>query len=214
MGTRDGMEPRRFARLAEGRSTEEGYWPLPPDGLCLSSFLLLSRPARREEVLVGKIDPRAPWDKIGALNAHRIQLNAEGWMLPSCHLLWFESPKDAAHRILDEQLGLEGVSLGDPKIFSEKYRPRRHPERGEHWDLEFLFRGVIPPAWTPAHPAWTELRYVIPSKTSRSEFTRSHDEILEWAGFAIGRTPHEYALRSPRHRGGSYRAFKRGARVR
>ena len=182
----DGREPRRFARLTEGRSTEEGYWPLPPDGLCLSSFLLLSRPSRREEVLVGKIDPRAPWDRIGALNAHRIRLNTEGWMLPSCHLLWFESPQDAARRILREQPGLDDLPLSGPQVFSEKYRPRRHPERGEHWDLEFQFRGMVPPTWTPAHPAWHELRYVVPSKTPRSEFTRSHDEVLELAGFAIG----------------------------
>jgi ADP-ribose pyrophosphatase YjhB (NUDIX family) len=186
MSAADGKEHRRFARLAEGRSTEEGYWPLPPDGLCLSSFLLLSRPEKREEVLVGKIDPSAPWDRIGALNAHRIGLNAEGWMLPSCHLLWFESPQDAARRILEEQLGLDGIVISDPQVFSEKYRSRRHPERGEHWDLEFLFRGVVPQTWMPAHPAWRELHWVNPSKTPRSEFTRSHDEVLELAGFSFG----------------------------
>ena len=180
------QEPRRFARLAAGRSATEGYWPLPPDGMCLSSFVLLSRPERLEEVLVGRINPDAPWDSIGALDAHRVQLNCEGWMLPSCHLLWFESPHDAALRILKEQLGLDGVVLSGPQIFSEMYRPRRHPERGEHWDLEFLFRGVVPPTWTAAHPAWRELRWVNPSETPRTDFTRSHDEVLELAGFSFG----------------------------
>jgi ADP-ribose pyrophosphatase YjhB (NUDIX family) len=181
-----GGEARRFARLAEGRSAEEGYWPLPPDGLCLSSFLVLSPSGIRTKVLVGKIDPRGPWGEIGALNPHRIQLNSEGWMLPSCHLLYFESPRDAAIRVLREQLGLENLTLEGPSIFSEKYRPRRHPERGEHWDLEFVFRGEVPTRRTPAPAAWKELRFIDPSKTARSEFTRSHDEVLELAGFAIG----------------------------
>lgn len=192
-GTERGATPdtgggggRRFARLTEGRSTAEGYWPLPPDGLCLSSFLLLSRPKEPGSVLVGRIDPQGPWNEIGALDPHRVQLNADGWMLPSCHLLYFESPDDAARRILWEQLGLEGVSLQGPRIFSEKYRPRRHPQRGEHWDLQFLYTGVVPSSWVPAHPAWVELRFIEPAKVARAEFTRSHDEVLELAGFGIG----------------------------
>jgi ADP-ribose pyrophosphatase YjhB (NUDIX family) len=177
---------RRFARLAEGRSKEEGYWPLPPDGLCLSSFLLLSPSGLRDKVLVGRIDPEGPWAEIGALNPRRIQLNAEGWMLPSCHLLYFESPDDAARRILDEQLGLRDIPLEAPLVFSEKYRPRRHPQRGEHWDLEFLYRGEVPSTWVPKHGAWKLLRFVDPSQTPREEFTRSHDEILELVGFRVG----------------------------
>jgi len=176
-------EPRRFSRLAEGRSSRDGYWPLPPDGLCLSSFVLLSPRGRSAEVLVGRLDPAAPWDQIGAMDPRRVQLNAEGWMIPSCHLLWFESPLDAARRVVREQLGPLEIDLTGPEVFSERYRPRRHPERGEHWDLEFLYRGTAPPAWTPAHPAWKELRWANPSKTPRSEFTRSHDEVLELAGF-------------------------------
>jgi ADP-ribose pyrophosphatase YjhB (NUDIX family) len=180
-----GGDARRFARLAEGRSLEEGYWPLPPDGLCLSTFLVLSPNGVRTRVLVGEIDPRGPWDEIGALNSYRIQLNSGRWMLPSCHLLYFESPHDAANRVLSEQLGLENIMLEGPSIFSEKYRPRRHPERGEHWDLEFVYRGEVPTGWTPVHPAWKELRFVDPCETPRSEFTRLHDEVLELAGFAF-----------------------------
>jgi ADP-ribose pyrophosphatase YjhB (NUDIX family) len=182
----DGPKDRRFTRLAEGRSTEDGYWSLPPDGLCLSSFLLLSPPGARSKVLVGRIDPKASWAEIGALNPTRIQLNSAGWMLPSCHLLYFESPHDAALRVLREQLGLDPIVLEGPQIFSERYRPPRHPERGEHWDLEFVYRGEVPAGWAPAHPAWRELRFVEPSLTARTEFTRSHDEVLELAGFSIG----------------------------
>ncbi len=179
-------DDRRFSRFAEGRSVEEGYWPLPPDGLCLSSFVLLSRPEEPGKVLLGRLDPAGPWARIGALDPRRIQLNSEGWMLPSCHLLYFESPEDAARRVVREQLGLEGIRLSPVEVHSEKYAPRRHPERGEHWDLEFVYRADSPSGWVPRHPAWRELEFLDPSTTRRSEFTRSHDEVLELAGFAIG----------------------------
>lgn len=178
-----GFAQRRFSRFAEGRSTSDGYWPLPPDGLCLSSFVLLSPSARPHEVLVGRLDPTAPWADIGALDPRRVELNAQGWMLPSCHLLYFESPHDAAQRVLREQLGLERVALEGPRVFSEKYRPRRHPERGDHWDLEFVYRGTLESDSAPSHPAWSELRFVDPEERSRTEFTRSHDEVLELAGY-------------------------------
>jgi hypothetical protein len=136
-------------------------------------------------VLVGKIDPAGPWDHIGALDPRRVELNSAGWMLPSSHLLYYESPAQAAIRVLEDQLGISRLSLTGPTVVSEKYTPRRHPERGDHWDLEFLYRGEAPPSWRPAHPAWRELRFIDPGATPRAEFTRSHDEVLELAGFGI-----------------------------
>jgi predicted pyridoxine 5'-phosphate oxidase superfamily flavin-nucleotide-binding protein len=177
---------RRFARFAEDRPPGAGYWPLPDDGLCLSSFVLLSPRDSPNEVLLGRLDPAGGWDRIGALDPLRVQRNAEGWMLPSCHLRYFEAPDEAARRVLDEQLGLAGLALGPPSVFSERYRPRRHPERGEHWDLEFLYRATAPAGWAPRHPAWRELRFLDPSATPRAEFARSHEEVLELAGYRIG----------------------------
>ncbi len=181
-----GPTGRRFCRLSLEATPANGTWPVPPDGLCLSSFLLLSPAGRSKEVLVGKLDPRAPWAEIGALDPRRVTLNASGWMLPSCHLLYFESPETAARRVASEQLGIDRVELEAPRIFSEAYRPARHPERGEHWDIEFLYRGVAPAHWRPRHSAWVELKFLDPSATARAEFTRSHDQVLELAGFAIG----------------------------
>jgi ADP-ribose pyrophosphatase YjhB (NUDIX family) len=180
-----GPTGRRFARFARDRLVSEGYWPLPEDGLCLSSFLVLSPEGRPGEVLVGRIDPNGPWDEIGALDPRRVRMNAEGWMLPASHLLYFESPEEAARRVLKEQVGLEGLPLDPPSVFSECYQPRRHPERGMHWDLEFIFRGGAPAAWSPRHPAWAELRFIDPATTPRNRFTRSHDEVLELAGYRI-----------------------------
>ncbi len=174
---------RRFSRFASDPPVSSGSWPLPEDGLCLSAFVLLSPPGHPEQVLVGRLNPRHPWGELGALDPRRVELNAEGWMLPSCHLLHFEPPDAAAARIVKEQLGLPGLSLKGPQVFSETYAPRRHPNRGSHWDLEFLYRGTLPRGGVLTHPAWAELRSVDPARTPRSDFTRSHDEVLELAGY-------------------------------
>jgi len=179
-------EERRFCRFATARRPEEGYSELPPDGLCLSSFVLLSPKGHPERVLVGKLDPTAPWRKIGALDARRVQQNATGWMLPSSQLMFFESPEAAAHRVVAEQLGLGPVPLGPPQVVSEAYRSPRHPERAMHWDLEFLFRGAVDLERAPRHAAWVELAFIEPARTPTSAFTRSHEEVLENAGFTIG----------------------------
>lgn len=183
----EGAGPRCFARFADDREVADGYWPLPPDGLCLSAYVLLSPKAGPREVLLGRLDPAANWWEIGALNPERVRSNSEGWMLPSSHLRYFEPPEVAARRVLSEQLGLEDVPLGRSEVFSETYRPKRHPERGLHWDLQFLVRATAPPEWVPRHPAWRELRFLEPAATPRSSFRRSHDEVLELAGYAVGR---------------------------
>jgi ADP-ribose pyrophosphatase YjhB (NUDIX family) len=179
-------EARRFCRFATGRAVADGYWDLPPDGLCLSSFVLVSPKGHPGRVLVGKLEPSAPWMRIGALDPRRVSLNASGWMLPSSHLLFFESPEEAARRVLTEQLGLPGVPLAGPLVGSETYRSPRHPEEAMHWDLEFLFRGELGSVDAPSHPAWRELAFVEPAKLPRTAFTRSHEEILETAGFRVG----------------------------
>ena len=176
---------RRISRLSAHASLAQATWPLPPDGLCLSSFVLLSSDAKRSDVLVGRLDPSAPWDRIGALDPRRIELNAPGWMLPSCHLIYYESPEAAARRVLREQLGLGDVPLDPPLVFSEMYVPRRHPDLGEHWDIEFVFRATLASA-PRSHPAWRELRFVDPRSTPRESFTRSHDEVLELVGYRFG----------------------------
>jgi len=96
-----------------------------------------------------------------------------------------EAPEAAARRILDEQLGGCRPSLDDLRISSEVYAPRAFPQLTHHWDLEFLFRGTIAESELPRSTAWTELRFVETSSTNASEFSRSHDEVLQKAGFPI-----------------------------
>jgi ADP-ribose pyrophosphatase YjhB (NUDIX family) len=177
---------RKFCRLSKPPFAKSSELPGPlEDTLCLSAFVLLSEEGRPSTVLMGHLDPRADWEHIGALDPGRVEAHRHGWMLPSSHLMLRESPQEAAQRILDEQLGLGELSLSGPEVFSEVYTPKRFPDLKEHWDLEFVFRGVVPAGTVLDAPAWTALRFVNPANTKRDEITRGHEDILELAGFSL-----------------------------
>src|SRR5206468_4725043 len=69
------------------------------------------------------------WDHIGALDPSRVEAHSHGWMLPSSHLIFRESPDDAARRIAREQLELPDLALTGPTVVSEVYTPKRSEER-------------------------------------------------------------------------------------
>jgi ADP-ribose pyrophosphatase YjhB (NUDIX family) len=176
---------RRFCRFAR-TIPEHGYGAvytteIPEGGLCLSSFLIVTEGGGR--VLMGHLNPRAPWDDMGALDAERVRVHSKGWMLPSSHLMLFESPQEAAQRVLKEQLGMQNIKLSDPMVVAEVGTPKRFPSLPKHWDFEFIFRGKAPSGSPPEHEAWSELRYIDLKQTPRQEIARSHDEVLENAGF-------------------------------
>jgi ADP-ribose pyrophosphatase YjhB (NUDIX family) len=173
----------RFTRTSEGhpfglRWGESG-------GLCLSSFLILSKAGTPSSVLVGRLNPDAPWDHLEGLDAERIEAHRGGWLLPASHLLLREAPDDSARRILDEMLGGVRPSLEPAQVVSQVYSPRRFPETHHHWDISFLYRGTVsgPPPSVPA--VWKELRFIDVRSARRSEFARSHEEVLENVGLAI-----------------------------
>jgi ADP-ribose pyrophosphatase YjhB (NUDIX family) len=134
---------------------------------------------------MGKINPEADWDHIGALDASRVRVHSKGWMLPSSHLMLYESPQAGAKRILREQLDLKDAVLEDPKMVSEVYTPKRFPNLPRHWDLEFIFRSEIKKSSLRTHKAWRELRFIDVDKIPRSDIARSHDDILDSVGLHI-----------------------------
>jgi len=164
---------RLFARF-----TKTGAQPrineIPDGGFCISSFVILTRQGRPNEVLMGRLDVNADWERIGGLNKERAELNSKGWMLPSCHLLYGESPQDAAKRILDEQLGMSDQKLQGPVVFSDVSGPKNH------WDIEFLFAGER--AEAKQHTAWKELRFVDTTRLQQTDFARSHEDVLAHIG--------------------------------
>ena len=173
---------RRFCRFYKPADTPFGMPEVPAGGLCLSVFLVITETGHGNRVLMGHLNPAAPWDHIGALDPSRAAVHSKGWMLPSSHLIVKESPQAAARRVAREQLELPDLPLGEPRVVSDLGTPRRFPGMGDHWDLEFLVRGELDAADVPPAAAWTELRFVDLDATPKSAIARSHEDILESAG--------------------------------
>lgn len=164
---------RQFTRFSR-TSAPPRISEIPDGGFCLSSFVVLSRTGRPNDVLLGRLDPNAEWEHIGGLGKDRAEANSKGWMLPSSQLLYGESPSDAAKRILAEMLGISDQQLKGPAVFSEVYGPKNH------WDIEFIFTGERESA--KPHRAWRELRFVDCAQLQQTDFARSHQDILAHIG--------------------------------
>jgi ADP-ribose pyrophosphatase YjhB (NUDIX family) len=178
---------RRFCRFSHSPATAAFGMPeVPADGLCLCAFVVLSSEKHPSRVLLGKLNPAAPWDHLGALDPSRVVAWKDRWMLPSSHLLMLEDPRDAARRILEELVGLRARPLEGPIVTSEVYGPPRHPAAKQHWDLEFIFRGAVSEDEITPPDAWADLTFVDPSTLRPDEVARSQEDILAHAGYPIG----------------------------
>lgn len=103
-------------------------------------------------------------------------------MIPSCHLQLFESPSEAASRIADEQLGVPGLQIGAPRVFSEAYGRADDPANDPHWDLHFVF-DVEWPKGRPVHARpWLELRFAAVDDLPPGSVARGHEDIVRLAG--------------------------------
>lgn len=175
--------PRKFQRLRPVADPASGVETVPSDGLCLSVFLLVEPPGRGGEILLGRVDPTQPWAWLGGLSPDRIHGIGDRWMLPSSHLIAYESPAAAADRIATEQLEAPGLQLRGPEVHSEaEHRPGRPPE-DLHWDLHFLFHGEWPPERpVRAHP-FRELRFFPHGALAPLGIARGGDDILRLAGY-------------------------------
>jgi ADP-ribose pyrophosphatase YjhB (NUDIX family) len=174
---------RRFARLRRGPvEASSGASELPDNGFCLSVFLVLEPPDRPGAVLMGRINPNADWWEIGALDPKRFGMVGDRWMLPSCQLLLFESPADAARRILKEQLGAAPLPLEGPFTFSDPSPRPGSPGKDPHWDFHFVYRGRWGSSVPPQAPAWRRLEFVDVGRTRRAEIARDQGDVLELVG--------------------------------
>jgi ADP-ribose pyrophosphatase YjhB (NUDIX family) len=173
---------RKFAAFVKDGREGMGIVESKEDGFCISAFLLIKDKENPRRVLLGKLNQDAPWDHIGALIKSMREDYSKGWMIPSSHLLYGESPLEAAKRIAREQLEVDPATLGltSPKVDSEVYASKRHPERKNHWDMEFLFEGKASRSdvLNKAPRAWRMLDFVDIDKVNKSEIVRSHEDIL------------------------------------
>lgn len=174
---------RKFCRFS---SSKDAFGlvikEIPEGGFCLSIFLLISKKSNKPNVLLGKINPEADWEHVGALDRKRAEMFKDGWMLPSSHLILYESPQEAAKRVLKEQLGLSGIKLNGPIVVSEVYRNPRHTSAENHWDIEFIFTSTYDMEINNFPAFWRELRFVELDTLKKEEITRSHGDIIENAG--------------------------------
>ena len=178
---------RRFTRFRRGPvGGSTGASEVPDNGMCLSVFLVLSPPGDPGAVLLGKVDPTADWWEVGALDPKRVESIGERWMLPSSQLLLFESPADAARRILKEQLATPPIPLDGPLVFSDPSARPGTPGHDPHWDVHFVYRGTWSSSTVPAAPAWKHLEFREVARTGRAEFARDQGDVLELAGLSPG----------------------------
>lgn len=184
---RDMTTDRRFCRFYRRPHGKTGFGmnEVPEDGICLSSFVILTPENARSSVLLGKLNPEAPWDHIGALDPERVKAWQEGWMLPSSHLIYLEGPQEAATRIQKEQLKIGPVPLMGPIVVSEVYTPQRHPESKQHWDLQFIFTGTLQSDRPPESSAWRALRFIDTQDLKRTDLVRAQADILGYAGLPV-----------------------------
>jgi ADP-ribose pyrophosphatase YjhB (NUDIX family) len=169
---------RRFAAFSKD-ALPPRMNSLPQGGMCISAFLVVSKRGEPGNVLMGRINKNAEWDHIGALDGKRVERFASGWMLPSSHLMLFETPEGAARRILREQLGIRSQTLGGPLAFSDT------SGTSNHWDLGFIFTGER--ETSPSSAAWDELKFVEVAKLKRDEIVRSQLDVLTYAGKLVVR---------------------------
>ncbi|MGA8663661.1 MAG: hypothetical protein WB809_01115 [Thermoplasmata archaeon] len=173
---------RKFARLRPGTTaTSVDEFTVPPDGMCLSAFLVLTAPSDPSSVLLGRSAPDPRWQELGGMGPERMARFANRWMLPASQLLLFEAPVDAARRLGRELLGLELERLEPPQVFSEAYLRTGGGPTDLHWDLHFVFRGPGPTS-PPRHPMWRELAYLRVDTIPRAEFARNQGDVLELVG--------------------------------
>jgi len=178
---------RPLARFRTDADPAHGSYPLPADGLCLSTFLLVRPPGRPREVLCGRVDPAGPWGAAAALDPERLRSLGERWVLPASQLLFFEGPQEGARRVAREQLGRDDLPLEPPQVYSEAYR-RNADARDPHWDLHFVVAATWPGGSLEASRGrlWRELRFVEVGATPPAAFGRGHADVLALAGLAPG----------------------------
>jgi ADP-ribose pyrophosphatase YjhB (NUDIX family) len=178
---------RRFARYRPTERLIQGrrFWSVPEGGLCLSAFLIIRSAQAPARVLLGKPDPKAPWEAMATLEEAHLRSIGDRWILPASHLLEFESPSECARRIGREQLGSADLPMRGPEVFSEAYPSAIDPNSGTHWDLHFLFQADWSAPGDPISDVWRELGFLDVRTLRPGDIARGHADILALGGLKL-----------------------------
>jgi len=159
---------------------------VPPGGTCLSSFVVASS---GHDVLVGKMACPEIWIErflVGPKFAP-VYTNSGRYVLPARHLHWYESPLDAAHSVLRDQVGLNVPKrkLHLVEVQSHVSGDVNSKKEPPHWDICFLYRTEVSAKARAnlALPEWfSELAFRPISALRKDDFTRGHGDVLDMAG--------------------------------
>lgn len=165
-----------FLWLSE-KGSPSGYHGLPPGGMCLSSFVFITR---GPEILLGKYADDPQWDALTGLDETRRRAHGHGWTIPASHLKLGEDPREAGRRVVADVLGLDDLPLTEPRVETEYAEPARFPGMGAHFDVWFFQDAAWPEGRDlPAPPPWyREWAFLDPRKLDASEYGRSHGDIV------------------------------------
>jgi hypothetical protein len=159
---------------------------VPQGGTCLSSFVVVSN---GRGILVGKMAKPEIWIERFLVGPKFAPVYAESgkYLLPARHLHWYESPLDAAHSVMKDQVRMnvskDRISMVDVQSHvSGDINDEKEPP---HWDLCFLYRTELSESGGARlrRPEWfSELVFRPLSSLKRDDFTRGHGDVLETAG--------------------------------
>jgi len=159
---------------------------VPPGGTCLSSFVMATN---GQKILVGKMARPEIWVErflVGPKFAP-VYASSGKYILPARHLHWYESPLEAAHSVLTDQVGIDvpksRLSLAEVQshVSGDVHDEKEPP----HWDLCFLYRTQVPDrlAAKLSTPEWFSYLAFRPMRSLEpGDFTRGHGDVLEAAG--------------------------------
>jgi ADP-ribose pyrophosphatase YjhB (NUDIX family) len=163
---------------------------VPPGGTCLSTFVIVTSGT---DVLVGKMARPDIWTERFFVGKSWVDgyVASGKYVLPASHLAWYESPLDAANRIIKEMTPLRIPRKQVQLVEVQSYLSGNPKSQIEppHWDICFLYEARVPKVATRAFktPEWFEdLAFIERKKLSVGDFTRGHGDILRQAR-AIGR---------------------------
>jgi ADP-ribose pyrophosphatase YjhB (NUDIX family) len=159
---------------------------VPPGGTCLSSFVIVSNGQR---VLVGKMAHPEIWVERFLVGPKFAPVYAASgkYVLPASHLRWYESPFDAARRVLKEQIMIDvprsKISLVEVQSYvSGDISDEKEPP---HWDICFVYQTRVSKSLAEKirRPEWfSELAFKALGSLKQEDFTRGHGDVLQTAG--------------------------------
>jgi hypothetical protein len=155
---------------------------VPPGSICLSSFVVITD--GRGGILAGPMDRLDIWLErfyVSPVNGPSFLASGK-LLLPASHLVWYESPLDAAERVVKEMTLIDDLPRDRLKLIDAQshLRPSSKDPSLPHWDICMVYR-VDSYEGRLKRPEWFK-EFGFRSDLKVDDFARGHGDILEEAG--------------------------------